>query len=203
MTTFDTPDTPRGFIEAMLRSSLDADRLVEENINDRWRREAHTHTAVNGHVAAMALEMLRQNAPQIADELAEHLHDSLVAGDLAGPTYRAALALSFDPDQWIAEFNERAASRGAKPEAGRRAAHVALTDLAVRWEQMADHSDAAIGQFEGPAAATLNAEVGERGRTYRKAATDIRDVLRTGQVPHDLMTSAELEQHGTSEEPTS
>ncbi|WP_406417959.1 hypothetical protein [Streptomyces sp. NBC_01614] len=67
-----------------------------------------------------------------------------------------------------------------------------LADLADRWEQMADQGDAAIGQFEGPAAATLDAEVGERGRTYRKAASDVRDVLRTGRIPHDLMTSAEL-----------
>ncbi|WP_435643828.1 hypothetical protein ACR9VJ_26235 [Streptomyces sp. H49] len=68
----------------------------------------------------------------------------------------------------------------------------ALTTLADRWQQMADHGDAAIGHFEGPAAATLDAEVGERGRTYRKAASDIRDVLRTGRIPHDLMTDDEL-----------
>ncbi|MFL6096135.1 MAG: hypothetical protein ACJ71Y_11855 [Blastococcus sp.] len=67
-----------------------------------------------------------------------------------------------------------------------------LPDLATRWEQMADHGDTAIGHFEGPAAATLVAEVGERGRTYRKAAADVLEVLRTGRIPHDLMTDAEL-----------
>ncbi|MFD5709525.1 hypothetical protein ACFWHW_03870 [Streptomyces pharetrae] len=81
-----------------------------------------------------------------------------------------------------------------------RRTRATLTTLADRWEQMADHGDVAIGTFNGPAAATLDAEVGERGRTYRKAAADIRDVLRTGRVPHDLMTDAELEQHGTAEE---
>ncbi|WP_086732883.1 hypothetical protein [Streptomyces glaucescens] len=74
-----------------------------------------------------------------------------------------------------------------------RAQVATLTTLADRWTEVADHGDAAIGTFPGPAAATLDAEVGERGRTYRKAAADVRDVLRTGQVPHDLMTDAELD----------
>ncbi|MFF9025705.1 hypothetical protein [Streptomyces eurythermus] len=73
-----------------------------------------------------------------------------------------------------------------------------LTTLAERWEQMAEHGDVAIGTFDGPAAATLDAEVGERGRTYRKAATDLRDVLRTGRVSHDLMTDAELSAPATA-----
>lgn len=61
-----------------------------------------------------------------------------------------------------------------------------LVTLAGRWEQMADHCDAVIGHFEGPTAATLDAEVGERGRTLREAAAEIRDVLRIGRIPHDL-----------------
>jgi hypothetical protein len=73
-----------------------------------------------------------------------------------------------------------------------RAALKVLADLAGRWEQMAVHGDTAIGQFEGPAAATLDAEVGERGRTYRKTAADLREVLATGRIPHDLLTDAEL-----------
>jgi hypothetical protein len=73
-----------------------------------------------------------------------------------------------------------------------RAAEAALVTLADRWQELADHGDHAIGHFEGPAAATLDAEVGERGRTYRKAAADVRDVLASGHIPHDLMTTAEL-----------
>ncbi|MCF0086661.1 MULTISPECIES: hypothetical protein [unclassified Streptomyces] len=69
----------------------------------------------------------------------------------------------------------------------------ALVTLADRWEEMASQGDAMIGHFEGPTAATLDAEVTERSRTYRKAAADVRDVLRTGRVPHDLMTAAELD----------
>jgi hypothetical protein len=76
-----------------------------------------------------------------------------------------------------------------------------LTTLADRWDQMATTGDAAIGTFPGPAAATIDAEVGERGRTYRKAASDVRDTLRTGRIPHDLMTDAELDEHGTTTEP--
>ncbi|MGW4493842.1 hypothetical protein [Streptomyces sp. NPDC004376] len=79
------------------------------------------------------------------------------------------------------------------------ALHVALTTLAERWEQMADHGDATVGAFDGPAAATIDAEVAERGRVYRKAAADVREVLRTGRIPHDLMTDAELDEHGSKE----
>lgn len=199
MTTFNTPKNPREFIETMLRSSIEADRLASENINDRWLLEAHTHTAVNGHVAAMAMEMLRQNAPQVADDLAEHLNDTLTRGDLGGPTYRAAVALSFDPDQWITEHKERAAARGAKPEAGRRTAHIALNTLADRWEQMAGPApDPSEGLFVDE---VTPAEAGqhERNHTYRTVARDLREVLRTGQIPHPIMTDAELEQYGTKE----
>lgn len=192
MPTFETPKTSREFIETMLRSSLEADRLADENINDRHLLEAHTHAVVNGHVAAMALEMLRQNAPDVADDLAEHLHDTLVAGDIAGPTYRVAVALSFDPDQWIADFNERAARRGAKPEAGRRAAHIALTDLAARWEEMAKAADDSCADVNPDAEPGLVWTRASRARTYRKAAADVREVLTSGRIPHDLMTTAEL-----------
>lgn len=71
--------------------------------------------------------------------------------------------------------------------------NAALTTLADRWEELASRGDDMIGHFEGPTAATLNVEVAERSRTYRKAAADVRDVLRTGRVPHDLMTAAELD----------
>jgi len=77
-----------------------------------------------------------------------------------------------------------------------------LTDLADRWELMAANEEAAIPLLEGPAAAQVGAEVAQRAATYRKAAADVRDVLATGRIPHDLMTDAELEQHGTPEEAT-
>ncbi|MGY0065158.1 hypothetical protein ACWY4P_53555 (plasmid) [Streptomyces sp. LZ34] len=113
MTTLDTPKTPREFAETMIRSTIEADRLADENINDRWLREAHTHTAVNGYIAAMAIEALRRFAPSSADALAEYLNRVLTAGDLAGPAYRTAKGLGHDPDQWIAQFDERAARRKA------------------------------------------------------------------------------------------
>lgn len=71
----------------------------------------------------------------------------------------------------------------------------ALASLTEYWERMASQSDAAVGHFEGPTAATLNAEVTERGSTLRKAASDVREVLRTGCVPHDLMP-AQLTHYG-------
>ncbi|MFD1278062.1 hypothetical protein [Streptomyces kaempferi] len=108
------PNTPKDFVETMLRSSLEADDLVQENINDRRLREAHTHTAVNGFIAALALENLHRFAPDTADALAEQLNHALIAGDLAGPTYRMAKQLGHDPDQWLTESKERAALRKAK-----------------------------------------------------------------------------------------
>ncbi|MFE2073687.1 hypothetical protein [Streptomyces misionensis] len=71
---------------------------------------------------------------------------------------------------------------------------MALVDLTTRWDQMADYGETIIGAFEGPTAATLNAEVEERSHTYRKAATDVREVLRTGRIPHDLTTVSALAQ---------
>ncbi|MEU0656056.1 hypothetical protein ABZ485_27960 [Streptomyces albogriseolus] len=112
--TLETPKTPAAFVETMLRSTIEADELVQENINDRWLREAHTHTAVNGFIAAIALENLRRFAPETADELAENLHQGLIAGDLAGPAYRMAKQLGHDPDQWLTEHKEREARRKAK-----------------------------------------------------------------------------------------
>ncbi|MFA0844402.1 hypothetical protein [Streptomyces rochei] len=73
----------------------------------------------------------------------------------------------------------------------------ALTTLAERWEQMATNEEASIPLLQGPAAEQVGAQVHQRIATYRKAAADLRDVLRTGRIPHDLMTDAELDQHGS------
>ena len=116
MTTFETPKTPRDFAETMIRSTIEADRLADENINDRWLREAHTHTVVNGYIAALAMEVLRRHAPNAAADLAEQLDRTLTGGDVGGSAYRIAKALGCDPDQWIAEFEERAARRKAKSQ---------------------------------------------------------------------------------------
>lgn len=113
MTTFETPKSPREFVETMLRSSVEADRLASENIDDHCLREAHHHSAVNGLVAGMALEMLRRFAPTAAESTVGQLDQILTAGDVAGPVYRMARGMGFDPDQWVAEHEERAALRTA------------------------------------------------------------------------------------------
>jgi len=76
-----------------------------------------------------------------------------------------------------------------------------LGTLAERWEQEAATAEATIGHFKGPAAATLDAEVSERARIYRQAAADLRDVLRTGLIPHDLMTRTERQQRDATTPP--
>lgn len=84
----------------------------------------------------------------------------------------------------------------ATREAGLRAT---LADLADRWEQMADRMTANHPtEFY---ATVTEAELVEetRASVLRTSASDVRDVLRTGLIPHGLMTDAELEQHGTEE----
>jgi DNA polymerase-3 subunit epsilon len=78
-----------------------------------------------------------------------------------------------------------------------------LADLAERWEQMAGPKpDPSEGLFVDEVTPAESARV-ERAATYREAASDVREVLRTGLPPHGLMTDAELEQHGTPEEAAS
>lgn len=71
-----------------------------------------------------------------------------------------------------------------------------LTTLVERWEEIADrltarHDTAFFAEFTD-----LQRTEADEANTYRKAARDVRDVLRTGRIPHDLMTDAELEQYG-------
>ncbi|MFJ9037911.1 hypothetical protein ACIRF8_15125 [Streptomyces sp. NPDC102406] len=72
----------------------------------------------------------------------------------------------------------------------------ALASLAERWEQMAkagpDFGDNLF--IDEPTPVQLQQH--ERAVTYRRAAADLRDVLRTGRIPHGLMTNAELDEHG-------
>lgn len=73
-----------------------------------------------------------------------------------------------------------------------KAVLAALADLAERWELMAKHESAAIPLLEGPAGEQIGSEIAQRAATYGKAAADLREVLTTARIPHDLMTDAEL-----------
>lgn len=78
------------------------------------------------------------------------------------------------------------------------AIEVTLTTLAGRWEQMAQGApDFGDGLFVDEATPAQTGQH-ERATTYRKAATDLLDVLRTGRIPHDLMTDAELDGTGNT-----
>lgn len=78
-----------------------------------------------------------------------------------------------------------------------------LTTLAERWEQMAGPApDPSEGLFVDEVTPAEAARI-ERNHTLRTSAADLRDALRTGRIPHPLMTDAELQQHGTPEEAAS
>lgn len=73
-----------------------------------------------------------------------------------------------------------------------RAVETALTTLVERWERMGKNApDLGTELFidePGPG----RREQHERAATYRRTAADVREVLATGRIPHDLMTDAEL-----------
>jgi DNA polymerase-3 subunit epsilon len=84
-----------------------------------------------------------------------------------------------------------------------RKLRAAVDELAERWEQMAGPApDSSEGLFVDEVTPAESARV-ERAATYRTAASDLRDVLRTGRIPHPLMTDAGLKQHGATEEAAS
>lgn len=101
---------------------------------------------------------------------------------------RAAFVLRHVANQWDGGNSDHSATFSA------------LNTLAERWERMAkaapDLGDDLFIDEPGPG----RREQIERAATYRKAAADLREVLVSGRIPHDLMTDAELEQHGTTEE---
>lgn len=71
------------------------------------------------------------------------------------------------------------------PLTAERKLRATLAELIERWIPLARCADDARELAQG------------RAHGYRRAAADVRDVLRTGRIPHGLMTDAELEQHGT------
>ncbi|GAA1065278.1 hypothetical protein [Streptomyces asiaticus] len=73
-----------------------------------------------------------------------------------------------------------------------------LTDLADRWDKHAATLTAGLPTEFFVEVNVANECQTARAHAYRKAADDVRDVLRTGRTPHDLMTDAELEKHGTT-----
>jgi hypothetical protein len=78
-----------------------------------------------------------------------------------------------------------------------------LNTLADRWEQIAgpkpDPDEGLFVDEVAPGEAARD----EHNYVLRTPAADLREVLRTGRLPHPLMTGAELEQYGTPEEATS
>lgn len=68
----------------------------------------------------------------------------------------------------------------------------ALNLLAERWEQMAKAGPDLGNSLLIDEPTPLQLQQRERAAVYARAAADLREVLVTGQIPHGLMTDAEL-----------
>lgn len=86
------------------------------------------------------------------------------------------------------------------PLTAERKLRTTIDELADRYEEMAARAEARANQIDDARLAATN---DARGITYRRVSGDLRTVLNEGRIPHDLMTDAELEQHGTPEETAS
>ncbi|WP_329330823.1 exonuclease domain-containing protein [Streptomyces sp. NBC_01454] len=74
-----------------------------------------------------------------------------------------------------------------------------LADLAERWEQMAKSAPDFGDELFIDEPTPVQLQQFERAATYGRAAADLREVLRSGRIPHGLMTDAELDQHSTAQ----
>lgn len=132
----------------------------------------------------------------VADESDPHRFE--IHGD--GPTHIAVFG--GDPDDAFASYPVRenaefaAHARTDVPalvaEVRRlRARQATLATLTERWEQVAAMHSA--GHPEGAVVDLSPFQREESGKAhgYRKAVSDVREVLAAGRIPHDLMTDAE------------
>lgn len=98
----------------------------------------------------------------------------------------AAYVLRHIANQWDAD------TPSGQSSVDQSATLSALNMLAERWEHMAkaapDLGDALLIDEPTP----LQLQQRERASVYARAAADLRAVLVTGRIPHDLMTDAEL-----------
>ncbi|MEU3160037.1 hypothetical protein ABZ753_21645 [Streptomyces griseoincarnatus] len=77
-------------------------------------------------------------------------------------------------------------------QADQSATLTALNTLAERWERMGKAApELGDDLFIDEPTATQRVQH-ERAAVYRRAAADLREVLVTGRIPHDLTTDAEL-----------
>ena len=76
------------------------------------------------------------------------------------------------------------------------AVRATLATLADRYAEMAgQHADRLPSDFFA-SFTPAQERVAERAHVLRMVAHDLRDVLRTGRIPHGLMTDAELNEYG-------
>lgn len=141
-----------------------------------------TITAVDG-TDALAFVIVRPGKTEGGVEI------EAVANGMDKPG--AAYALRHVANQWDGGGGDQSATL------------TALNLLAERWEQMAKAGPDFGSELLIDEPTPVQLAQHERAATYRRAAADLREVLVSGRIPHGLMTTAELKQHGTPEETTS
>lgn len=105
---------------------------------------------------------------------------SIEAGGKGLPKPSAAYVLRHVANQWDGGQNDQSVTL------------TALNTLAERWEQMAKTAPNLGDGLLIDEPTPVQCQQIERAATYRRAAADLRSVLVTGQIPHDLMTDTEL-----------
>jgi DNA polymerase-3 subunit epsilon len=184
------------------------DPYILDKQADKWRKGSRRLEALAAHygvtlAAAHTADADALAAVQVAVAIAEKYPPLQVHPEqLHVWQIRWAAEQAADLQQYLRKTDPYAVIEGEWPLiplTSERKLRALLDDLASRWEQMAkagpDFGDELLIDEPTPV------QLLQHGRavTYRKAAADVRSALRTGLPPHDLMTDAELEQHGTPE----
>jgi len=130
-----------------------------------------TMTAIDG-TDALAFVIIRPGETQGGVSI------EAAAKGLDQPT--AAYVLRHVANQWDGGTGDQSATL------------TALNSLAERWERMGNAAPELGDELFIDEPTPVQRQQHERAATYWRAAADLREVLVSGRIPHDLMTDAEL-----------
>ncbi|MGW2920332.1 exonuclease domain-containing protein [Streptomyces angustmyceticus] len=181
------------------------DPLVLDKQADKYRRGSRKLEALAAHYGveltdAHTADADARAAIEVAVAIAEKYPQIQVAADQLHAwqiQWAAQQAASFQ--EYKRRTDSTAVVEGGWPVVPFDARRAALITLAERWEQMAKSAPDFGGELFVDEPTPVQLQQVERATTYGRAAADLREVLRTGRIPHGLMTDAELDAHGTAQ----